>query len=187
MTLPKNLVYKNFGKYISNLLPNVIQIEYFFKNELIIIIPSFLVIEIFLFLKNHTNCQYKMLSDICAVDFLKKNNRFQVVYNIISLKYNTKLRIKTFLNELTPINTITSIYSCANWWEREIWDLFGIFFIKHPDLRRILTDYGFDGHPLRKDFPLSGYVELRYDNSKKCIVCEPIMLSQKFRFYNFNV
>ena len=183
--MKQNLIYTNFGKYLNNVLPGISSIETFFKNELILTVPSFLIVEVLFFLKNHTNCQYKMLSDICAVDFLKKTNRFEIVYNIISIQFNTKLRIKTYLNELTPINTITGIYSCANWWEREIWDLFGIFFTKHPDLRRILTDYGFDGHPLRKDFPLSGYIELRYDDSKKCLICEPIMLPQKFRFYNF--
>ena len=185
MALSKNLIYVNFSKYLSSLLPSILSIENFFKNELIITVPSFLVTETLLFLRDHTNCQYKLLSDICAVDHYKKNNRFEIVYNIISVRYNTKLRLKTFVNELTPINTITNIYSCANWWEREIWDLFGVFFFKHPDLRRILTDYGFEGHPLRKDFPLSGYIELRYDDSKKCLVCEPIMLPQKFKSYNF--
>lgn len=185
MSNKNNLLYTSFGNYLNKIIPGILYTETFFKNELILTVPSFLIQEILLILRDHTNTQFKVLSDICAVDFLKKKNRFEIVYNIISIRYNSKLRIKTFLNELTPINTVTTIYSCANWWEREIWDLFGVFFSKHPDLRRILTDYGFEGHPLRKDFPLSGYVELRYDDSKKCLVSEPIMLPLQFRFYNF--
>lgn len=184
--IQNNLIFFNFSNYLIKLFPGILSIDSFFKNEIIITIPSVLIKEFIYFLKNHTNCQYKLLSDICAVDFLKNINRFEIVYNILSIRYNTKLRIKTIVNELTPINTITSIFSCANWWEREIWDLFGIFFSKHPDLRRILTDYGFDGHPFRKDFPLSGFVELRYDENQKCIICEPLMLPQKYRFYNFD-
>jgi len=115
----------------------------------------------------HTNSQFKVLSDICAVDFLKKSTRFEIIYNLLSIRFNTKIRIKTLLNELTPINTITNVFECANWWEREVWDLFGIFFTQHPDLRRILTDYSFKGHPLRKDFPLSGFLEIRYDDLQK--------------------
>ena len=179
------ITYKNFGQMISKLLPGIVVNEGFFKKELILIIPAALLTDIVLFMRDHTNCQYKVLSDICAVDFLRKQARFEVVYNLISIKYNTKVRLKVFVNELTPLNTITSLYSCANWWEREVWDLFGIFFSNHPDLRRILTDYGFIGHPLRKDFPLSGYTELRYDDIQKCLVAEPVMLPQNFRFYGF--
>lgn len=178
-------IYKNFGQLLSKLLPGIVVSEGFFKNELILIIPAVLLTDIVRFMRDHTNCQYKVLSDICAVDFLRKHSRFEVVYNLISIKYNTKVRLKVFVNELTPLNTITSLYSCANWWEREVWDLFGIFFSNHPDLRRILTDYGFIGHPLRKDFPLSGYTELRYDEIQKCLISEPVMLPQNFRFYGF--
>ena len=186
MLKSKKLIKINFGLYLKNVLPGVIYINSFFKNELILTIPSFLITQVMLFLRDHINCQFKVLSDICVVDYLKKKNRFEIVYNILSIRYNTKLRIKTYVNELTPINTITNIYSCANWFEREIWDLFGVFFVNHPDLRRILTDYGFEGHPFRKDFPLTGYVELRYDDFKKCIVCEPVTLPQKFRNFTFN-
>ena len=178
-------IYKNFGQALSKLLPGIVVSEGFFKNELILIIPAALLTDVVLFMRDHTNCQYKVLSDICAVDFLRKQSRFEVVYNLISIKYNTKVRLKVFVNELTPLNTITSLYSCANWWEREVWDLFGIFFSNHPDLRRILTDYGFEGHPLRKDFPLTGYVSVRYDDVNKLVVSEPVELSQEFRTFNF--
>lgn len=182
----KNTIKTNFGLYLKNILPGVIYIETFFKNELVLVVPSFLITEVLLCLRDHTNFQFKVLSDICAIDYLKKKNRFEIVYNLLSIRYNTKIRIKTYVNELTPINTITHIYSCADWFEREIWDLFGVFFSNHPDLRRILTDYGFEGHPFRKDFPLTGYIEVRYDDFKKCIVCEPLMLTQKFKNFNFS-
>lgn len=128
--MKNNLILINFGLYLKNVLPGISYIETFFKNELILTVPSFLIIETLLFLRDHTNCQFKLISDICAVDYLKKKNRFEIVYNILSIRYNTKLRIKTYVNELTPISSITSIYSCANWWEREIWDMFGVFFFK---------------------------------------------------------
>jgi NADH dehydrogenase (ubiquinone) Fe-S protein 3 len=179
------LINLNFGKYLNKIVPSIITLETYFKNELIITVPSYNIKEFLLFLRDHTNCQFKVLSDICAVDFLKRSKRFVIVYNILSIKYNTRLRIKTFVNELTPINSITAVYSCANWWEREIWDLFGVFFSNHPDLRRILTDYGFEGHPFRKDFPLSGFIELKYNDVNKCILAKPVVLSQKFKFYNF--
>jgi NADH dehydrogenase (ubiquinone) Fe-S protein 3 len=181
----KLYTYNNFGKYISKIIPGIVYIESFYKNEIIITIPSNFIENIIQFLKMHTNTQFKVLSDICAVDFLKKATRFEIIYNLLSIRFNTKIRVKTFLNELTPINTITNIFACANWWEREIWDLFGIFFTKHPDLRRILTDYSFKGHPLRKDFPLSGFLEIRYDDLQKCLVSEPLMLTQKYRYYTF--
>ena len=122
---------------------------------------------------------------VLGVDLLGKRYRFSVVYDLLSLTFNSQLRIKVFLNETTPIYSLTSIYINANWWEREIWDMFGIFFNQHPDLRRILTDYGFEGNPMRKDFPLYGFIELRYDENKKRVVTEPTFLSQEFRSFNF--
>jgi len=183
----KLYTYTNFGKYLSRILPGIVYIESFYKNEIILTIPSNFIENIVYFLKMHTNSQFKVLSDICAVDFLKKSTRFEIIYNLLSIRFNTKIRIKTLLNELTPINTITNVFECANWWEREVWDLFGIFFTQHPDLRRILTDYSFKGHPLRKDFPLSGFLEIRYDDLQKCLVSEPLMLNQKYRYYSFEI
>jgi NADH dehydrogenase (ubiquinone) Fe-S protein 3 len=119
------------------------------------------------------------------VDFLTKNYRFSVVYDLLSLTYNSRLRLKVFTNELQSLPSSVNIFINANWWEREIWDLYGIYFDQHPDLRRILTDYGFEGHPLRKDFPLSGYIEVRYDDNKKRIVVEPLELTQEARFFTF--
>jgi NADH dehydrogenase (ubiquinone) Fe-S protein 3 len=136
-------------------------------------------------LKNHINYQYSLLSCISGVDLLNKNYRFSVVYELLSLTFNSRLRLKVFLNEVTFVTSAVSIFINANWWEREIWDLYGIYFDKHPDLRRILTDYGFEGHPMRKDFPLYGYTEVRYDDTKKRVVAEPVELTQEFRSFTF--
>jgi len=108
------------------------------------------------------------------------------VYDLLSVSYNNRIRIKVYIDELEPIKSLTFLFPCANWWEREVWDMFGIFFFDHPDLRRILTDYGFEGFPLRKDFPLSGYTEVRYDQNQQRVICEPIeQFSQEFRSFNF--
>lgn len=136
-------------------------------------------------LKNHINYQYKILSCISGVDNLHTRYRFSVVYEFLSLIFNQRIRLKIALNETAVILSITEIFENANWWEREIWDLYGLCFQKHPDLRRILTDYGFEGHPMRKDFPLFGFIELRYDSNKKQIVTDKIELSQNFRFFSF--
>lgn len=134
------------------------------------------------FLKNNTNTQFNILSDITCVDIFTKKKRFVIVYQLISLQFSQKLSIR--INISHSIESITCVFNAANWYEREVFDIFGIFFKKHPDLRRILTDYGFEGYPMRKDFPLSGFSEIRYDFKKKRITCEPIELSQEFRnFY----
>ncbi|KAL6040700.1 hypothetical protein STEG23_006980 [Scotinomys teguina] len=138
------------------------------------------------FLKDHTNAQFKSLADMTAVDVPTRQNRFELVYNLLSLRFNSRIRVKTYADELTPIESIVSVHKAANWYEREVWDMFGVFFVNHPDLRRILTDYGFEGHPFRKDFPLSGYVELRYDDEVKRVVAEPVELAQEFRKFDLN-
>jgi NADH/F420H2 dehydrogenase subunit C len=136
-------------------------------------------------LKNHINYQYTLLSCISGVDLLKQNYRFMIAYEFLSLTFNSRMRIKVFVNDYDYIPSLTFLFVNANWWEREVWDLFGLFFFNHPDLRRILTDYGFEGYPLRKDFPLFGFRELRYDNNQKIIVSEPVVLSQEFRFFDY--
>jgi NADH/F420H2 dehydrogenase subunit C len=137
------------------------------------------------FLKKHIGYQFNLLSCISGVDLLGKSYRFCVVYDLLSLTFNSRIRVKVFIDEVTFIPSIVDLYINANWWEREIWDMYGIYFDKHPDLRRILTDYGFEGHPMRKDFPLYGFIELRYDESKKRIVVEPVELTQEFRSFSF--
>lgn len=151
------------------------------KDELTIFIPPSGVIPTFSFLKYHTAAEFTQVSDITAVDYPTRDARFEVVYNLLSVRHNARIRVKTYADEATPVPSITSLYDGANWYEREVYDLFGVFFVGHPDLRRIMTDYGFDGHPLRKDFPLTGYTEIRYDEEKKRIVVEPLELTQAFR------
>ncbi len=140
-------------------------------------------------LKQHIKFQYKLLSCISGVDFFETKissfYRFCIVYDLLSLTFNTRVKVKIFLNELSLIYSATAIFINANWWEREIWDMFGIWFTNHPDLRRILTDYGFDGFPLRKDFPLVGFFEISYDFKKKRIVSHPCEFSQEFRNFSF--
>ena len=123
--------------------------------------------------------------DVTAVDYPDREERFEVVYNLLSLKQNQRIRVKLSTDESTPVVSATSVFKSANWFEREVWDLFGVFFSDHPDLRRILTDYGFEGHPLRKDFPLTGLVEVRYDEDQKRVVYEPVKLTQEFRTFDF--
>lgn len=151
------------------------------KDELTIYIPPSGVIPTFTFLKYHTAAEYTQISDITAVDYPTKDQRFEVVYNMLSIRHNSRLRIKTYADEATPVPSLCDLYDGANWYEREVYDLFGVFFVGHPDLRRIMTDYGFDGHPLRKDFPMTGYTEIRYDEEKKRIVVEPLEMTQAFR------
>lgn len=151
------------------------------KDELVIYIPPAGVIPVMSFLKYHTAAEFTQVSDITAVDYPTRDQRFEVVYNLLSVRHNSRIRVKTFADEATPVPSICELYDGANWYEREVYDLFGVFFVGHPDLRRIMTDYGFDGHPLRKDFPLTGYTEIRYDEEKKRIVVEPLELTQAFR------
>ena len=135
----------------------------------------------FTFLKYHSAAEYTQVTTVTAADYPTKDHRFEVVYNLLSVRHNSRLRVKTYASEMTPVPSITGLYDGANWYEREVYDLFGVFFVGHPDLRRIMTDYGFDGHPLRKDFPMSGYTEVRYDEEKKRIVVEPLELTQAYR------
>ncbi|KAL8677807.1 MAG: hypothetical protein Q9186_005787 [Xanthomendoza sp. 1 TL-2023] len=170
-----------YGQYLLSALPKHIQQFSVWKDELTIYIPPSGVIPVFSFLKYHTAAEYTMVADITAVDYPTRDNRFEVVYNMLSVRHNSRIRVKTYADEATPVPSICSLYDAANWYEREVYDLFGVFFVGHPDLRRIMTDYGFDGHPLRKDFPLTGYTEIRYDEEKKRIVVEPLELTQAFR------
>jgi NADH-quinone oxidoreductase subunit C len=137
------------------------------------------------FLRDDPRCRFTSLCDICGVDYPEREKRFDVVYNLLSVTLNQRVRVKVQTDEESPVPSVVGLYSSAGWWERETWDLFGIYFDGNPDLRRILTDYGFDGHPLRKDFPLTGYVELRYDEDQKRVVYEPVRLKQEFRSFDF--
>lgn len=176
---------QNFAKSIIKVTPKWIQSHVFHKNETILYVYPEHLTAFLLFLRDHMNTQYKVLIDVTAIDYPSRAFRFEVVYNLLSIEYNSRIRIKTCIDEITPLNSSTLVYSSAGWWEREVWDMFGIFFSGHPDLRRILTDYGFEGHPLRKDFPLTGYTEVRYDDSEKRVITESLELTQEFRYFDF--
>jgi len=137
------------------------------------------------FLRDDGECLFKILVDITAVDWPQREQRFDVVYHLLSMHLNQRVRIKLAVEEGGSVPSVTSVFSTAGWFERELWDMFGIFVTDHPDLRRILSDYGFQGHPLRKDFPLTGFVELRYDEEQKRVVYEPVKLTQEFRNFDF--
>ncbi len=136
-------------------------------------------------LKDDPRLQFWSFIDLCGVDYPERDERFEVVYHLLSPRQNARIRIKLSTDEETPVPSVTGLYPGADWFEREAWDMYGILFTGHPDLRRLLTDYGFDGHPLRKDFPLTGYVEVRYDDELKRVVYEPVELRQEFRNFDF--
>ena len=154
-------------------------------GELMVTIEASAVTKLLTFLRDDQNCQFKQLVDVTAVDYPDREARFTVVYNLLSLRQNQRVRVKTAVAEGATLASVVGVFSSANWLEREVWDLFGIAFSGHPDLRRILTDYGFEGHPLRKDFPLTGHVEVRYDEDQKRVVYEPVKLTQEFRNFDF--
>jgi len=169
---------------IITMLPVILFLGYTKQTLLVTIKPEnlFLVLK---FLKSHYSLQFNLLTSISGVDYPFRKRRFGVVYELLSVFYNQRVRIKTFVDEVTPLMSVVSIFPAATWWEREIWDLFGVFFTHNDEIKRILTDYGFDGHPLRKDFPLSGYVESRYNDKLKRVVCEPLEHAQEFRSFEF--
>lgn len=153
-------------------------------GELTIRIKRDALVRVLTYLRDDVNCQFKQLVDICGVDYPEREERFEVVYNMLSLTHNFRIRIKV-TTAGDPVPSVTGVFGAAGWFERECWDMYGVAFEGHPDLRRILTDYGFEGHPLRKDFPLTGFVEMRYDDEKKRVVYEPVKLTQDFRSFDF--
>ena len=155
------------------------------RGELIVWIERTALRDAVLSLRDDPQLLFKILVDVTAVDYPGRPERFEVVYQLLSVRLNRRVRIKVAADEAVPVPSVTSIFSSAGWYEREVWDLFGIYFADHPDLRRILTDYGFEGHPMRKDFPLTGYVEVRYDEDRKRVVYEPVRLKQEFRSFDF--
>jgi NADH-quinone oxidoreductase subunit C len=154
-------------------------------GELTISVEPQDIIEVLTFLKTDPQCQFVSIIDICGVDYPSREKRFDVVYHLLSPRQNRRIRIKVQADEETLVPSATAVYLGADWYEREAYDLYGILFSGHPDLRRILTDYGFEGHPLRKDFPLTGFVEVRYDDEQKRVVYEPVELRQEFRNFDF--
>ena len=155
------------------------------KDGIVVVVEPDNLIDALTFFRDDARGQYKSLVDLTAVDYPQKEKRFEIVYNLLTIRYNNRIIVKTHAAEGDVVPTATGVFSTANWLEREVWDMYGVFFANHPDLRRILTDYGFSGHPQRKDFPLTGYVEVRYDEEKKSVVYEPVKLDQEFRTFDF--
>ena len=180
-----DLALKDLGEYIAGQLPQDILGTETELGELTVRVRPEGIVKTLSFLRDDVSCRFKQLVDLCGVDYPERSPRFEIVYNLLSLVNNTRVRVKIKTDEDTPVPSVTGVFSSANWWEREAWDMFGIYFSGHPDLRRILTDYGFEGHPLRKDFPLTGYVEIRYDDEQKRVVYEPVKLTQEFRNFDF--
>lgn len=180
-----NNVIDNYRFYLKKIFPK--SLSCIIRNELFFIVPARRVYNVIDFLKNHTHSQYKVLVDITGVDYPEKKSRFEVTYNLLSLVYNSRITVSTFITESTGLDSITTLFKAASWYERETWDMYGIHFYGHSDLRRILTDYGFKGHPLRKDFPLTGYVEVRYDQIQKRVITEKLLLAQDYRNFEFDL
>ena len=156
-----------------------------YKDELTISVKPKNIEPLFMYLKDNNDFKFDMLIDITAVDYPKRSKRFEVVYNLLSIKDNLRIRVKTFINDNEPVPSLTEFYKSASWYEREVWDMYGITFQGNNDLRRLLTDYGFEGHPLRKDFPLTGFLELRYDETKKKVSYSKVKLTQDYRNFDF--
>ena len=179
----------NTLKIISNILDTVVDKSDYkleFKNGLYLLsLKKSYVVKVAKMLKENENLKFNQFIDLTAVDYPNRKNRFEMIYILLSVEFNFRIIIKFFINESENIDSISHLFPAANWYEREVWDLFGITFNNHPDLRRLLTDYGFIGHPLRKDFPLSGNVEVKYDLNERKVVYEPTKLSQSFREFEF--
>ena len=177
---------KDLGEYITSALPqDVLRTEVNRCGELTLEVRPASIVKVVTFLRDDTGCLFKQLVDLCGVDWPGREQRFDVVYHLLSMKHNQRVRVKVATDEETPVASVTAVFSSAGGFEREVWDMYGVTFSGHPDLRRILTDYGFEGHPLRKDFPLTGYVEMRYDDERKRVVYEPVKLTQDFRSFDF--
>jgi NADH-quinone oxidoreductase subunit C len=173
------------GEHIAKSLPNDVLGCNIAHGELMVQVKAAGLIAVLHFLRDDPHCLFKQLIDVCGADYPDDPVRFEVIYNLLSLKHNQRVRLKLRTDEETPVPSAVGVFSTAGWFERETWDMYGVMFDGHPDLRRILTDYGFEGHPLRKDFPLTGYVELRYDEEQKRVVYEPVKLTQEFRRFDF--
>jgi NADH-quinone oxidoreductase subunit C len=180
-----NQALQDLGEYIQNAMTAAVVDIVQDHDELILVCPGESIVRLMTFLRDDSNCLFKILIDISGVDYPERADRFDVVYSLLSLRHNQRIRVKVRCGEEALVPSVTEVFSSAGWYERETWDLYGIMFSGHPDLRRILTDYGFDGHPMRKDFPLTGRVEVRYDEEQKRVVYEPVKLTQAFRSFDF--
>jgi NADH-quinone oxidoreductase subunit C len=173
------------GEMVAAAIPDAVVDNGVRNGQAIVTVKREAIVPVLTKLRDDPELHFEVLIDIAGADYPDRPERFEVVYQLLSLKHNKRVRVKVSTDEATPVPSVTGVYSSAGWYEREAWDLFGVFFADHPDLRRILTDYGFEGHPLRKDFPLTGYVEVRYDEEQRRVVYEPVKLKQEFRSFDF--
>jgi len=180
-----NISLSDLGAAIVTALPGAVTGHAVAYGELTVTAEAAEIVQVVTFLRDDPRCQFINIIDVTAVDYPARAQRFDVVYHFLSPRQNTRIRVKTMTDEATPVPSIYSVFPGAEWFERETWDLYGVMFTDHPDMRRLLTDYGFEGHPLRKDFPLTGFVEVRYDDEQKRVVNEPVRLAQEFRNFDF--
>jgi NADH-quinone oxidoreductase subunit C len=173
------------GQTIVGALPGAALDYVLAFNQLTVNVEAGKIVEVVKFLRDNPNCRFVSITDITAVDYPEREKRFDVVYHFLSPTLNTRIRLKAQADETTQVPSIIEVFPGADWFEREAYDLYGVIFTGHPDMRRLLTDYGFEGHPLRKDFPLTGFVEVRYDDQEKRVLYEPVRLNQEFRKFDF--
>lgn len=176
---------KAVGERVSASVPGAVLETMFAYGELTLTLEPGKLVETVAFLRDDAACAFVCLIDVTAVDYPERERRFDVVTHLLSPKFIRRIRLKVETDERTPVASLTDVHPSANWFEREVWDLFGVYFSGHPDLRRLLTDYGFEGHPLRKDFPMTGFVEVRWDDEQKRVVNHPVELNQAFRSFDF--
>ncbi|MCB9989205.1 MAG: NADH-quinone oxidoreductase subunit C [Rhodospirillales bacterium] len=174
----------DLAEHIEESLEGAVERHEVLNGELVLHVRRADIVSTLLFLRDDRECGFKQLINLCGADYPQRAERFDVVYMLLSLSQNQRLRVKVTTDEAQPVPSVTGVFSSAGWYEREVWDMYGVYFDGNPDLRRILTDYGFEGHPLRKDFPLTGYVEVRYDEEQKRVVYEPVTLTQEFRDFD---
>ena len=179
------MTLEELSSHIDAKLPGAILERTIALGELTLAVAPADIVRVLTALRDDTQCLFEVLIDICGVDYPEREKRFDVVYHLLSPRRNQRVRIKCEADEDTAVPSAVDVFPAANWFEREAYDMYGILFSGHPDLRRLLTDYGFQGHPLRKDFPLTGYVEVRYDDAQKRVVYEPVKLTQEFRSFDF--
>jgi len=173
------------GQTIVSALPGAALEHVVAFNQLTVVVEAARIVDVAKFLRDDPNCRFVNITDITAVDYPAREKRFDVIYNFLSPTLNTRIRLKVHADETTQVPSIIDVFPGADWFEREAYDLYGVIFIGHPDMRRLLTDYGFEGHPLRKDFPLTGFVEVRYDDQEKRVLYEPVRLNQEYRKFDF--
>jgi NADH-quinone oxidoreductase subunit C len=176
---------EELGNYVGGRIAGALQAKTIAYGELTLTVARSQVLSILKLLRDDARCRFEVLIDLCGVDYPGRENRFDVVYHLLSPRTNQRIRVKLETNETDAVPSAVGVFSVADWFEREAYDMYGILFSGHPDLRRMLTDYGFQGHPLRKDFPLTGYVEVHYDDNQKRVVYEPVKLTQEFRNFDF--